>query len=393
MDERYSGHDPLREGGFETLCAHYGEHRLAHGGAAAPPLYQTTNFVYPDAEAFERRLLPQSPYYDYTRYSNPTTAVFEAKMARLERGDWARAFASGMGAITCGINACVHSGAHVVAVANCYPPTHEFLQQYLERFGVQVTFVPGVAPAAIVDALRDETRLVYLETPTWGRHEIIELAPVVEACRARGITTMIDNSWATPCFQRPIEHGIDLVAHSATKYIGGHSDTLGGVLVGRGGPVAERIRREAVLVGATLDPFAAWLLLRSLRTLGVRMERHQRSGLAIAELLAEHPKVADVYHPGLPSHPQHELAKQQLDGFSGVFSFALKEQSREAVNRVVNRLRLFSIGCSWGGHESLAIGGTLFDAQRDKPTWIIRLHVGMETTEDLMQDIRQALEE
>ncbi|MCK4343425.1 MAG: aminotransferase class I/II-fold pyridoxal phosphate-dependent enzyme [Phycisphaerae bacterium] len=385
--------DPLAEGGFETLCAHYGEHRLAHGGAAAPPLYQSSTFVYPDAEAYERRLLPQSPYYEYTRQSNPTTAMLEAKLAQLERGNWARCFGSGMGAITCAVNACIGAGAHIVAVANCYLPTHEFLQQYLDRFGVKVTFVQGVKPADFIAALRDETRVIYLESPTWGRFELIELAPIVEAARQRGITTIFDNSWATPYFQKPLDLGCDLVVHSATKYIGGHSDALGGVVIGRGDELRDTVLREAELLGAVLDPFAAWLMLRSLRTLAVRLEQHQRGGLAVARMLAEHPKVREVFHPGLESHPQHEVARRQLSGYPGVFNFALEDQTRAATNRFINRLRLFSIGCSWGGHESLALGGTLFDRNATTPLWLIRLHVGLETVTDLVHDVRQALED
>ncbi len=393
MDEQKFVGDPLTDGGFETLCAHYGEHRLAHAGAAAPPLYETSTFVYPDSEAYERRLLPQNPYYNYTRQSNPTNALLEAKLAQLERGYWARCFASGMGAITCALNACVRSGSHVVAVANCYLPTYSYLQQYLERFGVSPTFVTSIRTEDIVAALRPETRLLYLESPTWGKYEMLDVPALAAAARARGITTVFDNSWATPYFQNPLEHGVDLVLHSATKYIGGHSDALGGVVVGRDHGLRDTIAREGEMLGASLDPFAAWLLLRSLRTLALRMAQHQKSALAVAQALAAHPKVREVHYPGLPAHPQHELARRQLRGFASLFSFTLHEQTREATYKFVDRLRLFSVGCSWGGHESLATGGTFFDRGTSKPDWLIRLHVGLETTEDLVQDVRQALED
>jgi cystathionine beta-lyase len=391
--EHVAKNDPLTSGGFETQCAHYGEHRLAHGGAVAPPLYQTSNFVYPDAEAFERRLLRQSPYYDYTRVGNPTTAVLEAKLAVLEHGTWARGFASGMGAITAAINACVESGAHVVAVANCYPPTHEYLEQYLTRFGVTTTFVHGTQPSDLLAAVQDNTRLIYLESPTFGLNEILPIEPIASAARQRGIVTVFDNSWATPYFQCPLDFGVDLVVHSATKYIGGHSDVVAGVVVGRDEDLRRRVCREAELHGATLDPFAAWLLLRGLRTLAVRMEQHQRSGLEMARFLAGHSKVAQVYHPGLESHPQHALARTQLRGFASLFSFALHDQSREATHRFLNRLRLFSLAVSWGGYESLATGGTFFDRHASNARWLIRLHVGLETTADLLNDVRQALED
>ena len=393
MDEKSVARDPLVDGGRETVCMHYGEHRLAHGGAAAPPLYQSSTFVYPDAEAYDRRYLPQSPYYDYTRQSNPTTAVLETKLAKLEVGSWARCFGSGMGAITCAISACVGAGEHVVAIDNCYPPTHDYLGEYLKRFNVSTTFVRGTDPAAFIAAMRDETRVLYLESPMWGRLELLELAPLVEAARSRSIVTIFDNSWATPVFQNPLALGCDIVVHSATKYLGGHSDTLGGVAIGQDPELGAKLAKEAELLGAVLDPFAAWLMLRSLRSLVPRMQQHQQSGLAVARLLAEHPRVQQVFYPGLESHPQHELAKRQMRGFSSVFSFALEDQSREATHRFINGLRLFSIGCSWGGHESLATGGTLFDRNSTKPMWLIRLHIGLETTEDLLADVRQALED
>jgi cystathionine beta-lyase len=388
--------DPLANGAFNTLCAHYGEHRLAHGGGAAPPVYQSSTFVYPDAEAFAGRDQPNTPYFVYTRRSNPTTAILEAKLARLEHGNWARCFASGMGAITAALNMCLATDAHAVVVSDCYQPTRRYLTEYLNRFHVQTTFVRGTRPDDFIAALRDETRLMYLESPTTGRFDVIELAPLVAAARARGIVTLFDNSWATPYFQQPLELGIDLVLHSATKYIGGHSDTLGGVVVGRDEGLRKRLCTEAELLGASIDPLAAWLLIRGLRTLGLRMEQHQRSGLALARFLAAHPAVLRVYYPGLETYPQHTLARRQMRGFAGLLSFALRMQTQAAVQRFMDRLRVFSIGCSWGGFESLVVGGRsaeLFADNPDEPEWIIRLHAGLEATEDLVADVRAALEE
>ncbi len=394
METDPSSHaDPISNGGFETLCAHYGEHRLAQGGAVAPPIYQTSTFVFPDAEAFERRDLPQNPYYIYTRHANPTTAMLEAKLAKLEHGSWARCFSSGMGAITTALNACLKTGDHVVAVANCYFPTRQFLGEYLQRFDIATTFVPGTDPQALIAALRPETRVLYLESPTSGYCELLPLAPLVAAARDRNINTIFDNSWASPYFQNPIELGCDLVVHSATKYISGHSDVVGGAVVGRDDALGTRIRAEAELLGASPDPMASWLMLRGLRTLAVRMEQHQRSGLAVARFLADHPRVQHVYHPGLESDPQHALGQQQMCGYSSLFSFSLAEQSREATHRFLDRLRVFAIGVSWGGFESLAIGGLLFNRDPQRAPWLIRLHVGLERTEDLVADLRQALED
>lgn len=387
--------DAAGDAGFETLCEHFGEDRHAQRGAAAPPIFQTSTFVFPDAEAYEKRERPGAPDYVYTRRANPTTAILEAKLARLEHGHWARLFASGMGAITAAINAGVSAGSHVVAVNDCYGPTRKYLRDYLNRFNVSVTFVPGTRPEDFVNALRDETQLLYLESPTSGRFDVLEIPVLTAAARARGIRTIFDNSWATPYFQRPLDFGCDLVVHSATKFIGGHSDVLGGVVAGRDAELGRRVCDEAELLGASIDPLAAWLLLRGLRTLALRMEQHQRSGLAVARLLAEHPAVARVLHPGLPSHPNHTVAQRQLRGGSGLFSFMLKDQSRAATHRFLNRLRVFSIGCSWGGHESLALGGPVRELFNDSAgaEWIIRLHVGLESTADLVADVRQALED
>ena len=385
--------EPVPNAGLETLCAHYAEDPSAHHGAAAVPIYQASTFLFPDTQAWERRKEPDSPYFEYTRVGNPTTAILEAKLARLERGTWAFVTASGMGAISAAVNACIHKGAHIVAAGGIYWPTQRYFRHYLPRFGVSTMFVDSCDPADFIAALRPETKLVYLESPTSGYFAVPEIAPIAAAARERGIPTIFDNSWATPVFQNPLEFGCDLVVHSATKFIGGHSDVVAGVVAGRDETLKRRVFREVELLGAVADPFAAWLLLRGLRTLRLRMEQHQRSGLAVARFLEQHPRVRRVLHPGLESHPQRETARRQLRGYSGLFSFELKEQSREATNAFLDRTKLFGIGVSWGGFESLALGGTFFAKPSEQPTWLIRLHVGLESTDDLVADVRQALEE
>lgn len=383
-------HDALPGVGFETIITHYAENPREHFGAAAPPIYQTSTFYYPDAEAFEQRRTDASPHYDYSRVGNPTNAILEAKLARLEKGEWAEFFGSGMGAISSALNACVASGSHVVIVNQCYGPARMFLE-HLKRFGVSTTYVAGVDPADFIRAIRPETRVIYLESPTSGLFELPDVAPICAAARERGIITIFDNSWASPFFMNPLEFGVDLVLHSASKYLNGHSDVIAGVVIGRDRELQRRIWREMELNGAMLDPMAGWLILRGLRTLSLRLERHQASGLAVARLLEAHPRVARVHHPGLESHPQHAIARRQLRGYSGLFSFELNEASREATHRFLNRLRHFGLGVSWGGHESLALGGTHFggDGQR---RWVIRLSVGLESGADLVADVQQALE-
>jgi cystathionine beta-lyase len=383
--------EPVPSAGFETLCIHYAEDPAEQKGAAAVPIYQTSTFVYPGPEAYEARRTPQSPYYDYTRVANPTTESLEAKLARLERAEWAYAFGSGMGAISAAVNACVQTGSHVVALAHVYGPTQTYLN-HLRRFGVQTTFVASCETEQILAALRPETRLIYLESPTSGYLEIVDVPAITRAARSRGIATIFDNSYATPYFQRPLELGVDLVVHSATKYLNGHSDVVAGIAAGRDPHLHKRICTEVEYCGATLDPLAAWLVMRGLRSLAVRMERHQQNGLAVAGMLAEHPRVARVNHPGLETHPGHALARRQMSGFSGLVSFVLRDASRAATYRFLNRLRLFRIGVSWGGYESLAVAWSQFETRAENPGWLIRLSVGLESVTDLIADLRQALE-
>jgi cystathionine beta-lyase len=383
---------PSPDAGFETICTHYGDEPGRHFGTAVPPIYQTSTFIYPDAEAFEKRRTAECPHYDYTRAGNPTNQILEAKLALLEKGQWADCFASGMGAITAAINSSVQAGAHVVAVAFCYGPTQWYLR-HLQRFGVETTFVRGADPQGFITAIRPNTKLIYLESPASGRFEVPEIEPITKVARERGITTIFDNSWATPYFQNPLQMGADLVVHSASKYLNGHTDVVAGCVIGREHKLREPIWDEVELAGAPLDPFAAWLTLRGLRTLALRMERHQENGLAVARFLERHPKIAFVLHPGLESHPQHAIAARQLRGYASLFSFALREQGREAMHRFLDRLRLFGLGVSWGGFDSLILGGTLFSADPDRPEWLIRVHVGLETKEDLIADLKQALED
>lgn len=390
MKPRPTFEEPCADAHFETLCAHFGEDAQQREGAASPAIYQTTTFIYPDAEAFAARRRADNPRHDYTRVSNPTTQILEAKLARLENGTWSHVFGSGMGAISSAINACVQSGSHVVSVGHVYGPTRMYLN-HVKRFGVESTFVRGYSVDDYVNAVRPETKLIYLESPTSGYFDCLDVRAVSEFARSRGIVTAFDNSWASPYFMKPLDLGIDLVLHSATKYLNGHSDVVAGVVCGRDDKLLEKVVREAELGGACIDPFAAWLMIRGLRTLGVRMEYHQRVGLAAAQYLESHPRVARVIHPGLPSHPQYELHRRQSSGSSSLFSIVLKEQTREATHRFMDQLKLFGQGVSWGGFESLVVGGTFFGDDPTKQEWVIRLYVGLESESDIIADLKQAL--
>lgn len=382
----------MRDPGFETLCAHAGDDPKRFHGAPVPPIYQNSLFTVPDAESFFTRGELRPECYDYTRCANPTTDVLEEKLAALERTEAARCFGSGMAAVTAAVLYGVRSGDHVVAVDTVYGPTRQFLTQYLPRFQVAVTFVPGDDPEQFRSACTARTRLFYLESPSSLVFRQQDLAAVASLAREREILTVIDNSWASPYFQNPTDFGIDLVLHSATKYLGGHSDIVAGVVMGARKHLDSIREWEGQLLGGILDPFAAWLMLRGVRTLPVRMDRHQQNAMAVARMLEEHPAVSRVHYPGLASCPQAELSRRQLRGSSGLLSFELKDGTRELACRVLNRLRYFGIGVSWGGFESLATPVALPDARGGEPHWGIRLHIGLETVEDLLEDLQAALE-
>ncbi len=377
--------------GFETICAHYAEDAQDRHGAAAPALYQTSTFIYPDAEAFELRRTPASRHHDYSRISNPTTQILETKLARLEQAEWCDVFGSGMGAISAAINACVKSGSHVVAIGHVYGPTRMYLD-HIRRLNVETTYVNAEEVSDFVAAIRPNTTLIYLESPTSGCFDVPDMHGICAEARRRGIPTITDNSWASPYFANPLEWGVDLVTHSATKYINGHSDVVAGCVMGRDRALRDRLWREAELIGAMLDPFAAWLMLRGLRTLALRMERHQENGLKVARFLESHASVARVIHPGLPSHPQHERARRQFRGYSGLFTFALKDPSQAAIRRLLDRVHLFQIGVSWGGFESLILGGDFFTRPPRPKEHLIRVSVGLESANDLIADLDKALE-
>lgn len=385
----------MKEPGFETLCAHAGDDPARFHGAVAPPLYQNSLFASPDSQTFARRGEMRPDIYDYTRVANPTTDILEAKIAAMERTEACRTFGSGMAAISAAILHFVKAGDHIVAVDTIYGPARAFLSTYVARFGIDVTYVDGTDPQQFVDACRPNTRLFYLESPSTFVFRLQNLSALSNIASERNIRTVIDNSWASPYFQNPADFGIDLVLHSATKYLGGHSDIVAGVVAGKREHLNDLMMEEGTLLGGILDPFAAWLMLRGIRTLPVRLDRHQVNALAVAQFLEAHPKVAHVFYPGLPSHPQYELGQQQMRGYSGLLSFELKEGGQAAAYAFVDKLRYFHIACSWGGYESLAIG-IGFSSRTSGRTggcgWGARLHIGLETVDDLLEDLDQALQ-
>ncbi len=357
----------------------------------APAVYRTSLFTFPDCASLEAAFSAGSDRYLYSRVSNPTVRVLEEKVASLERTDDALALASGMAAVTAVFLAYLGKGAHLVLGSKAYGPTLKHARDLLQKFGVSVTRVDPGDASGLEAALCDDTRLVYLESPASLTFEITDLEAAAAIAGARGIPTVVDNSWATPLFQRPAELGIDLSLHSGTKYVGGHSDILLGLIAGGRASIA-RIRRTAILLGASLSPEDAFLAIRGLRTLGLRMERHQASAIEIARRLRAHPRVKTVLHPALEDFPTHALWKRQFAGSSGLFALRLDGDTR----RFCDALEVFGLGVSWGGHESLAVPAAVLPevtARRpirdDIPHDLIRLSIGLEDVEDLWADLER----
>jgi cystathionine beta-lyase/cystathionine gamma-synthase len=327
----------------------------------------------------------------YTRYGNPTVEETERKVAALEGAETARAFGSGMAAVAAAILGSVSTGGHVVTIDSVYWPTKKLFESYLPRFGVETTFVDGRDPEDFADALRGNTQLIYLETPSTGLYRLQDISAVSRIAHDAGAIVAVDNSWATPIYQRPLSFGADLTIHSMTKYLGGHSDVVAGIVAGSRALVQPIIENEGTLLGGILSPFDAWLVTRGLRTLPLRMRAICDQTMSVARYLVSHPKVAAVNHPGLPEHPQHELAARQMNGCSGVFSFELDSDDPEAAVRVLDALEVFHIGISWGGFESLAFVPELATSKLS-PRTPIRLTVGLEPVEALKRDLSSALE-
>jgi cystathionine beta-lyase/cystathionine gamma-synthase len=375
----------------------HGDH-VPGDSSVAPPLHLSATFRAADAADFaDMAGRARHPRY-YTRYGNPTLERVAGLLAGLEGAPAALMTASGMGAISAAVLALVRAGDHVVAQTNHYMGTTRLLGELLPRFGATVSLVDGASLPAIEAAIRPETRLIVVETPVNPTLALTDLAGVAALARPRGILTLADNTFASPLNQQPRAHGIDLVVHSATKILGGHHDLTAGVVLGDTALI-ERIWDTAIVLGATLSPQDAWLLLRGLRTLAVRVERINATAQRVAEALAAMPEVERVHYPGLPGHPQHALARRQMRGFGGVMAVQVRGGYRET-ERMMTRLHVFTQAVSLGGVESLAVhaaamwAGSLDDAALHAagiaPN-LVRLSIGLEHPDDLVDDLRQAL--
>ncbi|WP_202914458.1 trans-sulfuration enzyme family protein [Paenibacillus antri] len=379
------GHRGQETWSKEDICAHLGDDYDRFLGAVVPPIFQNSLFT--------RKTVNHG--YTYTRVTNPTTEIAEKKIAALEEGEEAKCFASGMAAITSALLHALEQGSHVICPKSVYTPTRGFLETYLTRFGVEATFVESESVEAFEREIRPNTKVIFLESPVSNLFSLQDLGELSRLARAHNITTIIDNTWATPMYQNPIRFGIDLVVHSASKYLGGHSDIVGGVVIGRKETMTEMMHRERGMLGGIMDPHQSWLLLRGLRTLPIRMRQHQENGMKVAKFLEEHPAVERVYYPGLPSHPQYELGRKQMTGYSGLMSFVPKGND-EQIWAFIKSLRFFEEGPSWGGFESLinspGIGISEESSGRTGiPSGLVRISIGLEQVDSLIDDLDRGL--
>jgi cystathionine beta-lyase/cystathionine gamma-synthase len=361
---------------------------------ASQPIVQSSLFTFPDLAALQAGFTAEHETNLYSRGRNPTVQTLERKLAALERGEACLCFGSGMAAVSAALLGELRSGDHVLFVNDTYGPTLQ-LAAYLERFGIDHDLQLELDPAAIEAAIRPNTRLMWLESPGTMLFRTIDLRAVTKLARERGIVTAIDNSWSTPLCQKPLTHGVDIVMHTCSKYIGGHSDVIAGALV-TSAERAERLFYSTYLLnGGVLAPFDAWLLLRGLASLPVRLPQHEADALRVAEFLASHPAVRRVHHPS--TGEGRRLVADQMTGFTGLLSFELMRDGFEPVRRVIDALQHFRIGVSWGGVESLVItpnrGSN--EARLEElgiPSGLIRISVGLEGAGLLIEDLAAALD-
>lgn len=365
-------------------------------GPMSLPIYQTSTFEVKDNDE-QLRLTGSDSYY--TRYGNPTNTAAERTIAELEGVDAALTFASGMGAITTTLMALLKAGDHVVAQRDVYGGTHKFLSQWLPKFGVETTFVDSTEYSQHEHAIRPSTKLLYVESPTNPALRVIDLRRTASLAKEHALISMIDSTFATPINQQPAEFGFDLIMHSGTKYLGGHTDLICGVVAGRK-ELIEKILSTRTTIGNCMDPHASWMLVRGMKTLAVRVARQNENALRVAEFLEQHSKVRHVHYPFLQSHPQHALAKTQMLGGGGMVTFEV-EGTGEDARRVSEALRLFTLAPSLGGVESLVsipvLTSHLMVPEGDRQKMgvteqMIRLSVGIENADDLIADLEHALE-
>jgi len=375
------------------IINHLGEERGKYYNAMTPPIFQTSNFSFRNVKEIKKALADEKNNFLYSRGNNPTLDILCKKVAALEGTDEALAFASGMAAISAAILSSAGCGDHVICVRNCYSWTYFLLTKYLPRFGVEATFVDGRRAGNFTRAIRKNTKLIYLESPNSLTFEIQDIEEVARIAGSHGITTAIDNSYSSPLSQSPARMGVDLILHTASKYLGGHSDVVAGLVCGSSGKIKKIFENEYLGLGGIISPFNAWLIIRGLRTLQARMDRISITTQKVLEYLSGHRMVSEILHPLWPSHPQYALAKKQMMKPAGLFSVRLNTNSSQKIELFVNSLKQFVLGVSWGGHESLVFPAMAFDENRSKegyPNNLVRFYIGLDEPESLINDLERA---
>lgn len=380
-----------------SITGHYGEEYSHYYDAIVPPIFMNSLHVFETLEdyyGFDRR---DKHKYCYGRVQNPTVRILEDKIAALEKGVGALVFSSGMAAATTALLTTCKVGSHIICLHNAYGPLKKFIDSYcVPKMGMSVTYVQGDRIEEFEAVIKEETDLIILESPSSIVFHVQDIQGVSQLAKAYGAIVYIDNSFATPVFQNPLELGADIVMHTTSKYIGGHSDIIGGALAVKDKELYEALINYRELLGGISGPMEAWLMMRGLRTLEIRLQAHEKAAMAVAQFLETHPKVSKVYYTGLASHPQKTLIDQQQRGSSGLLSFEIKGGVQEA-QKVVESLRHFKIGVSWGGFESLAFMPHMKLSNQECEQLgagmnVIRLHCGLEGENLLIQDLSQALE-
>jgi cystathionine beta-lyase/cystathionine gamma-synthase len=381
MSNSYQGY------GFATRAIHAGQEPDSATGAVIVPIYQTSTFAQESVGVHKG--------YEYARSGNPTRTALEIALAALDSGTHALAFASGLAAETTAL-LLLSAGDHVIGGDDAYGGTYRLFTKVFARHGISFDFVDTRDPEEVAEAIRPETKLVWLETPTNPLLKLANIAKIAELARPRGVLTLVDNTFASPYLQRPLEQGADIVLYSTTKYMGGHSDVVGGALVLKDAELYERLKFLQNAAGGVPGPFDSWLVLRGLKTLAVRMRAHCENGMAVARFLEQHAAVEQVIYPGLPSHPQYDLAQRQMRGFGGMVSLLLKG-GESAAHTLITRTKLFTLAESLGGVESLIelpaamTHASVAGSPLEVPAGLVRLSVGIEEPEDLIADLEQAL--
>lgn len=380
------------------ICLHSNENHEDYFGAIAPPIMQTSLFAFKDWESFLGGITAERSNYVYTRGVNPTTEILEKKLAELERGEKCKCFASGMAAISSSIFTFVEKGDHVLFVNNVYGPALNYVKT-LGKFGVEYTNAFVKNEEEIKDYIKENTKMIYIESPSTMNFDVLDLAKVAEIAKERNILTAIDNTWATPLNQKPLTHGIDLVLHSCTKYIAGHSDTVGGAVIGKYALVDRIFEIGHQFGGGVMPPFDAWLILRGLRTLPQRLAYQTETTRKVVELLQNHPKVRKINHPLAFTGRDKEVYEKQTTGFTTLFSVEVDFANYDELTNFMNAFKIFKLGVSWGGFESLAISPNynneanhqgLADVHQSKD--LIRLYIGLEAPEIILEDLTRALD-